>query len=299
MVSNMISRAAVLLAASASIASAGNVIVQNQCNFDAYLWSVSNVAGPMQTLAANGGDYTETYRSNPDGGGISMKLATNEAASNITQFEYTLETPTLWYDLSNINGYPFMAWGVSVVPSESTCNEVICPAGVALCADAYNTPTEDYATAACTSDADVVVLLCSGAKDTTPGNSASSSYSSVLASATSALSTETTSSTSSVAPTTTFATSTKDAAPTASASSTTSITTTTPTTLATSTTDNGVVIQTTFVTAVVTVVAGESSTAAPSTTTTEQSHHTWTRPSFTGFPKERRHAREHIHRHGH
>ena len=211
MVFNMISRAAVLLAASASVASAGNVVIQNQCNFPAYLWSVSNVAGPMQTLPANGGEYTETYRNNPDGGGISMKLATDSAASNITQFEYTLETSTLWYDLSNINGYPFMAWGVSVIPSESTCNEVICPAGVALCADAYNTPTEDYATAACTSDADVVVLLCSGAQDTTPGDKASSSYSSVLASATSALSTETTSSTSSVAPTTTFATSTEDA----------------------------------------------------------------------------------------
>jgi hypothetical protein len=277
MVSNMISRAAVLLAASASVVSAGSAIIHNQCDFPVYLWSVSNTAGPMQELAANGGEYTEVYRNNPNGGGISMKIASDEAASEITQFEYTLEDADLWYDLSNINGYPFMEWGVTIIPSDDKCNEVICPAGIELCAAAYNTPTEDWATAMCPSTADMVVLLCSGANDTTPDTGASQS--SLVASATSSKVSSSTvvSATSTVASTTST-----------TSSSSTSYTTTAPSTLATSTTDNGVVIQTTFVTQVVTVIAGAS------TSTTK--HHTWTgRPSFTGFPK--RHVARHAHRH--
>lgn len=283
MISNMFS-AAVLLASAASVASAGSAIIHNQCDFPVYLWSVSNTAGPMQELAANGGEYTEEYRNNPNGGGVSMKIAADKAASEITQFEYTLEDADLWYDLSNINGYPFMDWGVTIIPSDDKCNEVICPAGIELCAAAYNTPTEDWATAMCPSTADMVVLLCSGANDTTPDTGASQS--SVVASATSSkVSTSTV-----VAATSTKAASTStSSSSSSSSSSSTSYTTTAPATLATSTTDNGVVIQTTFVTQVVTVVAGASST-------TTEHHHTWTgRPSFTGFPK--RHVARHAHRH--
>ena len=116
MVNNMISRAAVLLAALASTASAGKAIIQNSCSFPVYLSSVSNTAGPTQELAANGGTYTENWRANPNGGGISIKIAADKAFSEITQFEYTLEDPELWYDLSNINGYPFKNWGVSIIP---------------------------------------------------------------------------------------------------------------------------------------------------------------------------------------
>lgn len=277
MVSNMISRAAVLLAACAPIVSAvGNAVIHNQCDFPVYLWSVSNVAGPMQELAANGGEYTEAYENNPDGGGISIKLGRDTTGANITQFEYTLETPSLWYDLSNINGYPFMAYGVSVVPSSSACNQVICPAGIELCADAYNTPDENYATAECSSDADMVVLLCSGAKDTSPDQSASSSLASVASTAISSASAVTVFS-SSVA------------------------TTTKATTLATSTTQNGVVVQTTFTTQVVTVVGSSTTTPAPSSTTSIDYHnsHSWTgKPNFTGIPKERRHLHRHAQRHG-
>lgn len=287
MVANMISRAAVLLAATASIVSAqGSAIIQNQCSFPVYLWSVSNVAGPMQELAPNGGEYSEVYQNNPNGGGVSIKIASSEAAPNVTQFEYTLEGADLWYDLSNINGYPFENWGVSVVPSDSKCNQVICPAGVTLCAAAYNIPTDDFATAECPSSGDMVVVLCSGAQDTTPLSSIVSVSSSIAASTVAASTTPKASSTS------VLATSTTVKSTSIFSSSTSSITTTTPTTLATSTTNNnGVVVQTTFVTEVVTVVAGES------TTTTASRHHTWTgRPAFTGAVKARRHMH---HQHGH
>lgn len=281
MVANkMISRAAVLLATAAPMVSAlGNAIVHNQCNFPVSLSVVSNVAGATQELPANGGEYTESYQNNPDGGGISMKIWASDI-SNITQFEYTLEGSSLWYDLSNINGYPFMPWGVNIIPSDSSCNQVICPAGVELCADAYNTPTEDWATAECSSDADMVVLLCSGAEDTTPISG--SSVSSVVASATSKASSVASSTPVSVASSTPVSVATSTPVASSTASSTAVIT---PTTLATSTTkNNGVVVETTFVTQVFTVVA--EPTATP----------WWEhRPAAK---KERRHIGRHQHRHG-
>jgi len=51
---------------------------------------------------------------NPNGGGISLKIATGKDDSFIPQFEYThlLDNPRVYYDMSNINGYPFEIWGL-------------------------------------------------------------------------------------------------------------------------------------------------------------------------------------------
>jgi len=313
MVNNMISRAAVLLAALASTASAGKAIIQNSCSFPVYLSSVSNVAGPTQELAANGGTYSEDWRSNPNGGGISIKIASDSSFSQVTQFEYTLESPDLWYDLSNINGYPFEQWGVSIIPSDSSCNEVICPAGVSLCAAAYNTPTEDWATAMCYSASDMVVLLCSGAKDTSD-TSPSSLTSTVAATSTKATSTSV-KATSTVVPVSSTSVKATSVAPVVSSTSvkatsvapaptTTTFSTSTTITSASSvasssTEDNGVVVQTTFVTQVVTVVgtdAPASSDVPAATTTTDDRRPTWTgRPHWTGIARRHEH---HARRHG-
>lgn len=155
------SAVAVALLAAAPIVNAGQAIIQNKCNFPVYLWTVSDFASPMTTIAS-GDSYSEGYQTNPNGGGVSMKLSTTpDLAGEVTQFEYTL-TDTLWYDISNINGFPFMQWGISLVPSISSCRSVLCPAGVQLCSAAYNTPDENYATAACDTSANTLVQLCSG-----------------------------------------------------------------------------------------------------------------------------------------
>jgi len=306
MVNNMISGAAVLLAAFVSTASAGKAIIQNSCSFPVYLSSVSNVAGATQELAANGGTYSEDWRANPNGGGVSIKIAADKAFSEITQFEYTLEDPELWYDLSNINGYPFKNWGVSIIPADTSCNEVICPAGVALCSAAYNTPTEDWATAMCYSASDMVVLLCSGAKDTSDV-SPSSLTATVAATSVKATSIVPATSTSvkatSVAPTSTKVTSVAPTSTKVSIPSTTTLASSTTVTsiadVASSTTqDDGVVIQTTFVTQVVTVVGNDApaSTDAPAATTTTEDRPKWTgRPHWTGFARRHEH---HARRHG-
>lgn len=172
---NFFTRAAVLLAAARQV-SAGSAIVHNQCPYQVYLWSISNTNSAMQTLAANGGEYSEAYEINPDGGGISIKIGKDTKGLNITQFEYTYtpSSSSLWYDLSNINGFPFEDYGVTVVPTDSSCRQVSCPAGQTLCAQAYNVPTDNFATAECSSDADAVIVLCSGETDTSGSASVTS-----------------------------------------------------------------------------------------------------------------------------
>ena len=135
----------------------GSVLITNNLNMPVYAWSVSDDVGPMQTLSANGGTYTEAWRTNPNGGGISIKLATDPDQSDVLQFEYTPSEDTIFWDLSCINmesDSEFTQYGFSVLPSDSgnnseACPSAVCQAGDANCAAAYLQPTDDRATHGC------------------------------------------------------------------------------------------------------------------------------------------------------
>lgn len=138
---------------------AGSAVVHNKCECDIYLWSIANSADvTMETLTAGNASYSETYRTNPDGGGISIKIAKLDTQSTITQFEYTVSGETIFYDVSNINGYPFQAEGLALNPSVESCPSVTCPAGTD-CSEAYNLP-DDVRTKGCSSEADLVMVIC-------------------------------------------------------------------------------------------------------------------------------------------
>ena len=125
----------------------GTAFIENWCNFEVYVWSVANVTNnSINNLAPTIGDYSETYRTNPNGGGISLKIATTWNDSYITQFEYTYNTtnPNVYYDISNVNGYPFEAWGLALSQSTLNCSSIFCDAGVDLCPDVYNKPDDDF-----------------------------------------------------------------------------------------------------------------------------------------------------------
>jgi len=154
--------AAVALATFVPAALAGKASVENRCDQDVYLWSVAGSAGADMVTLPPGKSYSETYRLNHNGGGISMKLALTKSQGDITQFEYTLDAATVWYDVSNINGNPFADGGISVKPSDPACSPVVCQAGIAKCREAYNQPTDDHATHACPSTYDLNVVLCPG-----------------------------------------------------------------------------------------------------------------------------------------
>jgi hypothetical protein len=138
---------------------AGSAVVHNKCSCDVYLWSISNSASvTMQTLSSGNRSYSEEYQTNPNGGGISIKIAKLESQAEITQFEYTVSGETIFYDVSNINGYPFKAEGLTLAPSVSDCPVVSCPAGTD-CTEAYNQP-DDVRTKGCASTTDLIMTLC-------------------------------------------------------------------------------------------------------------------------------------------
>ncbi|KAB8360791.1 hypothetical protein FH972_024525 [Carpinus fangiana] len=148
----------------------GSAMVTNKCGFPIYLWSVSNEQGPMVTLESNGGTFQEEYRLNPNGGGISIKIAPNDTlAGAITQLEYTLQS-TLWYDVSNVNGSPFREQGLSVEasPPSVACKPVECLPGDACETQIYINPFDDFAVSACSPDEDLIMTICTAPKDAVP-----------------------------------------------------------------------------------------------------------------------------------
>lgn len=149
----------------ATTVSAGTTTLLNKCSFPVYFSTVSDFAAPVKTLQS-GETYNESYLTNPNGGGVSVKIAKDPSLASATQFEYTLMPGTLWYDLSNINGDPFQADGMSLMTSDPNCRNVLCPAGNTICKEAYNQPFDDWATAGCNSVPNTALTLCAGSDHT-------------------------------------------------------------------------------------------------------------------------------------
>jgi hypothetical protein len=124
----------VSIAALAPLASAvGNAVVTNHCNFPVYLWSVGGSVGPQQTIAA-GASYSEPLHHDPASGGIALKITTVANGlyngSPQTNFAYTLDPGTVWYDLSDVFGDPFSGKTMVVRPSDTQCSKICWPQGV-------------------------------------------------------------------------------------------------------------------------------------------------------------------------
>lgn len=152
--------AAVLLALTPSVL-AGTAHVINNCGVPVYYASVVGNASPAMQLLPSGG-YSQVYSGN--GVGVSIKLAPQKTGP-ITQLEFTLSGTTVAYDMSNIDGNPFAAGGMTLTPSmgadskNPTCIPVNCPAGQAVCTAAYNQPN-DVRTLVCNSASDLTLTLC-------------------------------------------------------------------------------------------------------------------------------------------
>src|SRR5438067_2249235 len=111
-----------------ALAGNGRANVNNQCKETAYIWSIADSADAKAVTLAPGGSYSETYRVNNNGGGVSLKMATAESQAEISQFEYTVSDSEskVYYDLSNVNGYPFKDGGIAITPSDSSCVPITC-----------------------------------------------------------------------------------------------------------------------------------------------------------------------------
>lgn len=134
----------------------GGVTIQNNSPHTLYMWIFdSPVAPPMETLPA-GQSLGHSWRINPDGGGVSIKVSTVPDISNVVQYEYTVSGDTIFWDLSLINmnlleivGNLLPALGFQVTSPQSSCMSVTCEAGIIQCPGAYLFPADNRATHGC------------------------------------------------------------------------------------------------------------------------------------------------------
>jgi hypothetical protein len=147
-------------ATATSTSSGKGIEIVNNLGETVYIWSTSNTASSMQTIAS-GDSYTETWRTNSDGGGISIKMSTTTSEESVLQFEYTESDETLWWDLSSINlssDSSFVSSGFGVTTNDSSCTVASCSAGDTDCAESYQ-KSDDVDTHSCSSSAAFTMTL--------------------------------------------------------------------------------------------------------------------------------------------
>ncbi|KAK9320190.1 hypothetical protein V1517DRAFT_330044 [Lipomyces orientalis] len=142
----------------------GSVEIINNMGKDIYLWSIGDSAdATMVTLTSGGNTYAESWKTNSNGGGISIKLSTTPDQSDVLQYEYTLAPPKIYWDLSCINmgsGSEFAVAGFAVTSNDNgNCPAAICKPGDSACADAYLIPTDDHATHGCSESVQMTLNL--------------------------------------------------------------------------------------------------------------------------------------------
>lgn len=145
---------AATLATLASTAIAGNVIITNLCSSDLYFMrAYPGGSDAVVDIPAHGGSYTEAL----SGSGIALQVWLE--AGNSNEVDYSLSTdPTyggLYYTLSEVNGTPFEATGIELVPGDSACPSVVCTANDGTC-DGVND------TNFCEPGTDLYLTTCSG-----------------------------------------------------------------------------------------------------------------------------------------
>ena len=153
----------VALAASAfsSLGNAAVAAVHNNCGAPMYLWSVGDVMSERVEIPNKMTIYNETYRARSNLGGISIKISGSDTlSSNQTQFEYTIASSNVWYDISNVDGNALSNVDYVLEPSDPDCPVVHCAAQDMKCKEVYNKPDDDHATHACDINSDLTFTLC-------------------------------------------------------------------------------------------------------------------------------------------
>jgi hypothetical protein len=156
-----------LAAAITSVNALGSAIINNNCAFPVYLWTVDADRNPgsPETIGA-GQTWSEGYHT-PGSGGVSLKLSTTPSKQYITQFEYTVQSylsnPFVWYDGSNVDctdsQCPFWNYGVSLKTSDSSCPTRDCPVAQ-TCSGFYTIWNDDVNSLSCGDNADTIMTLC-------------------------------------------------------------------------------------------------------------------------------------------
>ncbi|GAA93290.1 hypothetical protein AKAW_11402 [Aspergillus luchuensis IFO 4308] len=127
------------------------VTISNYLAKDIFAWSVSNTTGPMIVIPYQE-QYFESWRTRVDGGGISIKLATEPNQRSVLQFEYTKMDAIIYWDVSYIDldhDSDLFQHDITVTSNDPSCPVVSCAAGVYECHEVYMHPDDNYATHGC------------------------------------------------------------------------------------------------------------------------------------------------------
>jgi hypothetical protein len=138
----------------------GSVTIQNTIENDLFVWSVGEEPGPMTQLHP-ADSYRETWRRRDDGG-FSIKIATVPNSEDILQFEYTLSSPSICWDISEINmsaQSDFRSVGLSVTSDSSQCPGMMCSPGDFACHEAFQRSSDVWAIHTCDELTNVVLKI--------------------------------------------------------------------------------------------------------------------------------------------
>ncbi|KAF2097837.1 putative BYS1 domain protein [Rhizodiscina lignyota] len=128
--------------------------VQNNCPETIYVYSVGSSAGTQQTITT-GNCYTEQYHNDPTCGGIAIKICLSDGClwtgAPQTDFSYTLQGDTVWYDMSDVYGDPFKGKRMMVTATNPKCPHIEWSNGV----NPGGSQVHE-----CSSDADITLSLC-------------------------------------------------------------------------------------------------------------------------------------------
>lgn len=139
----------------------GGVTIYNNISQDLYLWSVGEDANKMITVP-QGETYSEDWRINPNGGGISIKISTDPNQNDVLQYEYTLAEPKIFWDLSCIDmgtGSLFSEVGFDVTSNSDQCENATCKPGDTQCSAAYLVPSDNHATHGCPQSTNMILNI--------------------------------------------------------------------------------------------------------------------------------------------
>ncbi|EUC41604.1 hypothetical protein COCMIDRAFT_105724 [Bipolaris oryzae ATCC 44560] len=135
----------------------GRAIVSNECPEAIYLWSVGGSIGPQQKIQPST-SYSETFRRDPQSGGIALKISPIENGifqPNVSQtiFAYNLDGQKIWYDMSDIFGDGFAGRTMSLKPSDTTCQSIVW---------GYGKQPAGSSVKVCQSGSDLTLSFCTG-----------------------------------------------------------------------------------------------------------------------------------------
>lgn len=160
-----LSYALILSQVHASSVARGSIKLLNNCDFSLFIQGFQRSSLPyVDTMINPHSTYSLPLRqTSSDGTGNSIKVSTAKGSANITQVEYSADfsQEIFWYDLSDINGNPLIAYGTRLRPSLN-CPVVTCEPFNWTCQPVYHHPEDNWATKACSTRSDLNVELCTG-----------------------------------------------------------------------------------------------------------------------------------------